>query len=66
MQKTFRSKAKNIELIKKAKDKLLEQYVEYGKEYYAGNLIYIKKSGEITMINLVSGEEKTLNGTDRS
>ena len=54
------------ELIKKAKDKLLEQYVEYGKEYYAGNLIYIKRSGEITMINLVSGEEKTLNGTDRS
>ena len=66
LAKDFRSKAKNIELIKKAKDKLLEQYVEYGKEYYAGNLIYIKKSGEITMINLVSGEEKTLNGTDRS
>ena len=66
LAKDFRSKAKNIELIKKAKDKLLEQYVEYGKEYYAGNLIYIKRSGEITMINLVSGEEKTLNGTDRS
>ena len=41
-------------------------YVEYGKEYYAGNLIYIKKSGEITMINLVNGEQKTLNSTDRS
>ena len=41
-------------------------YVEYGKEYYAGNLIYIKKSGEITMINLVTGEHKIVNSTDRS
>lgn len=66
LAKDFRRKAKNTELVKKSKDKLLETYVEYGKEYYAGNLIYIKKSGEITMINLVNGEQKTLNSTDRS
>lgn len=66
LAKDFRRKAKNTELVKKSKDKLLEDYVEYGKEYYAGNLIYIKKSGEITMINLVNGEQKTLNSTDRS
>lgn len=66
LAKDFRRKAKNTELVKKSKDKLLEAYVEYGKEYYAGNLIYIKKSGEITMINLVNGEQKTLNSTDRS
>ena len=66
LAKDFRRKAKNTELVKKSKDKLLEAYVEYGKEHYAGNLIYIKKSGEITMINLVNGEQKTLNSTDRS
>lgn len=60
LSKDFRKKAKNIEMIKKAKDKLLEEYVEYGKEYYASNLIYIKQSGEVTMINLVTGEHKTV------
>ena len=63
LAKDFRRKAKNTELIKKSKGKLLEEYVE---EYYAGNLIYIKKSGEITMINLVTGEHKIVNSTDRS
>ena len=62
LAKDFRRKAKNTELIKKSKGKLLEEYVEY----YAGNLIYIKKSGEITMINLVTGEHKIVNSTDRS
>ena len=66
LAKDFRRKAKNTELIKKSKGRLLEEYVEYGKEYYAGNLIYIKKSGEITMINLVTGEHKIVNSTDRS
>ena len=66
LAKDFRRKAKNAELIKKDKGKLLEDYVAYGKEYYAGNLIYIKKSGEITMINLVTGENKIVNSTDRS
>lgn len=66
LARDFRRKAKNTELIKKDKSRLLEEYVEYGKEYYAGNLIYLKKSGEITMINLVTGEHKIVNSTDRS
>ncbi|MGN0332291.1 MAG: ATP phosphoribosyltransferase regulatory subunit [Lachnospiraceae bacterium] len=60
LAKDFRHKSKNVEMIKKDKGKLLEEYIEYGKQYYAGNLIYIKKSGEITMINLVSGEHKII------
>lgn len=60
LAKDFRHKSKNAELIKKDKGKLLEEYIEYGKQYFAGNLIYIKKSGEITMINLVSGEHKII------
>lgn len=66
LAKDFRRKAKNAELIKKSKSKLLEDYIEYGKEYYAGNLIYINKNSEIIMINLVSGEKKVITTQDRS
>jgi ATP phosphoribosyltransferase regulatory subunit len=58
LAKDFRRKAKNTELIKKAKDHTLEDYISFGKEYYASTLIYIAKSGEVTMINLVTGEQK--------
>lgn len=56
--KDFRSKAKNVELIKKDKKRILEEYIEYGKKYFAGSLVYMKDNNEITMINLVSGEHK--------
>lgn len=62
LARDLRGKAKNVELIKKDKKKILEEYIEYGRRYYAGNLIYIRKSGEITMVNLVSGEHKEING----
>ena len=32
-----------------------------GKEYYAGTMIYIKKYGDITMYNLVTGEQQEIN-----
>ena len=63
LARDFRRKAKDTELIRKDEDKSLETYVEYGNEYYAGNMIYLQKSGEITMINLVTGEHKTLNSS---
>lgn len=61
LAKDFRAKAKNTELIKKSPEKGLEDYIRFGKEYYAGSLVYIKKSGEITMVNLVTGEQKDVN-----
>ena len=61
LAKDFRAKAKNTELIKKLPEKGLEDYIRFGKEYYAGSLVYIKKSGEITMVNLVTGEQKQVN-----
>ena len=61
LAKDFRAKAKNTELIKKSPEKGLEDYIRFGKEYYAGGLVYIKKSGEITMVNLVTGEQKEVN-----
>lgn len=60
LAKDFRRKAKNTELLKKDDEKTLEQYISYGNEYYASNLIYISRSGEITMVNLVTGEHKTI------
>lgn len=66
LARDFRKKAKNTELVKKSKGKLIEDYIAYGKEYYAGNLIYINKNGEITMINLVTGEHKVIASRDRS
>ena len=61
LAKDFRAKAKNTELIKKSPEKGLEDYIRFGKEYYAGSHVYIKKSGEITMVNLVTGEQKEVN-----
>lgn len=61
LAKDFRAKAKNTELIKKSPEKGLEDYIRFGKEYYAGSLVYIKKSGGITMVNLVTGEQKEVN-----
>ncbi len=61
LAKDFRAKAKNTELIEKSPEKGLEDYIRFGKEYYAGSLVYIKKSGEITMVNLVTGEQKEVN-----
>ena len=60
LAKDFRRKAKNTEQLKKDDNKTLEQYIAYGNEYYASNLIYISRSGEITMVNLVTGEHKTI------
>lgn len=57
----FREKCKNTELLKKAPHKTLEDYMQYGKEYYAGNMIYIREDEQILMFNLVTGETKTIN-----
>lgn len=57
----FREKCKNTELLQKAPDKTLEDYMQYGKEYYAGNMIYIQEDDQIQMFNLVTGETKTIN-----
>lgn len=61
MAKDLRHKGKNVELLKKDKRRILEEYIEYGKRYYAGNLLYIRENSEIMMINLVSGEHKVIN-----
>ena len=56
----FREKCKNSELIKKMPSKSLDDYIRYGKESYAGSLLYLRNNREILMINLVTGEQKTI------
>ena len=38
----------------------LEDYISYGKENYAGNMLYIQSDNQIIMINLVTGEKKMI------
>ena len=67
LARDFRRKGKDTELLGRRGDKTLKDYIEYGNEYYAGNMIYLQQTGEITMINLITGEQKTLNSSsDRS
>ena len=61
LAKEFRGKYKNAEIMKKNSRKPLEEYINYGREYYAGSMIYIDESDQITMLNLVTGEKKVIN-----
>lgn len=58
LAREFREKCKNTELICRSESKSLEDYMEYGRENYAGNLIYIQENQQIMMINLMTGEKK--------
>lgn len=60
LAREFREKCKNTELIKRSPGKTLEDYMTYGKENYAGNLIYIQDNRPITMVNLMTGEKKLI------
>lgn len=64
LAREFREKCKNTELIQRAAGKTLEDYMEYGKENYAGNLIYIQETNQIMMINLMTGEKKLLHSEE--
>ena len=61
LARDFREKCKNTELVCRSSTKTLEDYMEYGRENYAGNLIYIQENHQIVMINLMTGERKLIN-----
>ncbi|MBM6947485.1 ATP phosphoribosyltransferase regulatory subunit [Mordavella massiliensis] len=60
LSREFREKFKNTELLQKDPARTLEEYKRYGKDYYAGSLIYIQADREILMVNLATGEEKVI------
>ena len=59
--KEFRNHNINTELIKRNPDKSLDEYIEYGKKYYAESMLYIEDAGQMNLINLIDGEQKTMN-----
>jgi ATP phosphoribosyltransferase regulatory subunit len=61
LAKDFRDKCKNTELLKKQTDKSVDDYIAYGKEYYASNMIYLQANDQILMVNLVTDEQKIFN-----
>ena len=65
LAKEFRDKFKNAELLCREPGKTLDDYKRYGKDYYAGSLIYIQADRQILMINLVTGEEKVVGSKEQ-
>lgn len=61
LAKDFREKYKNTELMKKQHEKCLDDYIVYGKEYHASNLIYLNSDGQILMVDLITDEQKVFN-----
>ncbi len=65
LARDFRRKGKNTELLQKDADKELNAYIAYGNEYYAGSMVYLSDTGEVDVINLITGEQKNVNSTSR-
>lgn len=61
LAKKLRKQAKNVELVKKVSAKTLDDYIEYGKKYYASNIIYIKEQNLITVIDLINEKKEEVN-----
>lgn len=56
---TFRSKGKNIEMIKREPEEEREVYEAYGKRSSIASLLYLRDDMKIEMVNLRTGEVKT-------
>lgn len=65
LARDFRRKGKNTELLQKDADKELNAYIAYGNEYYAGSMVYLSDTGEVEVINLITGGQKNVNSTSR-
>ena len=56
---TFRSKGKNIEMIKREPEEEREVYEAYGKRSSIASILYLRDDMKIEMVNLRTGEVKT-------
>ena len=56
---TFRSKGKNIEMIKREPEEEREVYEAYGKRSSIASILYLRDDLKIEMVNLRTGEVKT-------
>ena len=56
----FREKGRNIELIKREPEEEREKYEAYARRRSAAALLYLRDDHKIEMVNLINGEEKTV------
>lgn len=60
MARNFRSKGKNILLIKRESEDERGKYEAYGKRASVVSMLYLRDDLKIEMVNLVTGEEKVI------
>lgn len=63
LAKEFRMSGKPTELVKKRKDKTLEEYVNQAKQNLCVSMMYLKDSKDIEMVNLITGTSKSMTKT---
>ena len=63
LAKEFRSNGKQTELVKKRADKTVDEYFSYAKQNMCISMLYLKKSRDIEMINLITGKAKSVSKT---
>jgi len=63
LAKEFRSNGKQTELVKKRADKSVDEYFSYAKQNMCISMLYLKKSRDIEMINLITGKAKSVSKT---
>ena len=60
LAKDFRNNGKQTELAKKCTEIALEDYISYAKQNLCISMMYLKKTKEIEMINLLSGKKRVV------
>lgn len=60
LARSFRAKGKNIEMLKREPEEEREVYEAYGKRSSIAGILYLRDDFKIEMVNLRTGEEKTV------
>lgn len=60
LARSFRVKGKNIEMLKREPEEEREVYEAYGKRSSIAGILYLRDDFKIEMVNLRTGEEKTV------
>lgn len=60
LARSFRAKGKNIEMLKREPEEEREAYEAYGKRSSIAGILYLRDDFKIEMVNLRTGEEKTV------
>lgn len=60
LARNFRSKGKNIEMLKREQEDERKMYEEYGRRSSVVSMLYLRDDQKIEMVNLRTGEEKTV------